>query len=321
MSHDLGPPPLPLPTTASASAAMPSATVAITAPGGGVPRVALLLLAVLTLLWGTNWALFPLAVHEVSVWTFRGVSSLGAGLALLAVARLRGLPMTIPRRYWPTVAAATFCYLVVWNVASTYAAVLIPSGQAAVLGFTMPLWAALIGWAVLGQPLGARMLFALAFGAAAVGLLAWRGMDAYAQAPLGVALALTAAVGWAAGTVILKRGAVAVPALVLTGWQLLATSVPIGTVALVLGEGGWFWPSWASIGVIAYITLVPMAIGNFCWFTIVGMLPAPVAGLSSIMVPVVAMLAGALVHAEPLGAVQLLAMASCGVALWLALRR
>ena len=51
------------------------------------------------------------------------------------------------------------------------------------------------------------------------------------------------------------------------------------------------------------------------------MLPAPVAGLSSIMVPVVAMLAGALVHAEPLGAVQLLAMASCGVALWLALRR
>ena len=31
-----------------------------------------------------------------------------------------------------------------WNIASTYSAILIPSGQAAVLGFTMPLWSALI---------------------------------------------------------------------------------------------------------------------------------------------------------------------------------
>ena len=308
----------PLPTTPSASAAEPTGPL----PGrSGVPRVALVLLAVLTLLWGTNWPLFPLAVREVSVWTFRALSSLGAGLALLAVARWRGLPMTIPRRHWPTVAVATFCYLVVWNVASTYAAVMIPSGQAAVLGFTMPLWAALIGWAWLGQPMGMRLVLALVFGAASVSLLAWRGMQAYAQAPLGVALALTAALGWALGTVILKRGAVAVPALVLTGWQLLGTSVPIGAVALVLGDGAWFWPTWPSVLVIAYITLVPMAIGNYCWFSIVGMLPAPVAGLSSIMVPVVAMLAGALIHGEPLGPVQFGAMACSGVALWLALRR
>ncbi len=311
-----------LPTTPSASAAQPALSEAPSgAARAGVPRIALVLLAVLTLLWGTNWPLFPLAVREVSVWTFRAVSSLGAGIALLAVARLRELPMAIPRRYWGTVALATFCYLVVWNIASTYAAVLIPSGQAAVLGFTMPLWAALIGWAALGQPMGPRLIAALAFGAASVGLLAWRGMDAYAQAPLGVALALTAAIGWALGTVILKRGAVAVPALVLTGWQLLGTAVPIGAVALLRADGHWFWPSASSMLVIAYITLVPMAIGNYCWFTIVGILPAAVAGLSSIMVPVVAMLAGAAIHGEPLGAVQLAAMGCCGVALWLALRR
>ncbi len=312
----------PLPTTPSASAAPPALSGALSGTArAGVPGVALVLLAVLTLLWGTNWPLFPLAVREVSVWTFRAVSSLGAGIALLAVARLRGLPMTIPRRHWGTVVLATFCYLVVWNVASTYAAVLIPSGQAAVLGFTMPLWAALIGWAALGQPMGPRLLAALAFGAASVGLLAWRGMDAYAQAPLGVALALVAAIGWALGTVILKRGAVAVPALVLTGWQMLGTAVPIGTVALLRADGGWFWPSMSSVLVIGYITLVPMAIGNYCWFTIVGMLPAAVAGLSSIMVPVVAMLAGAAIHGEPLGAVQLASMGCCGAALWLALRR
>jgi drug/metabolite transporter (DMT)-like permease len=64
-----------------------------------------------------------------------------------------------------------------------------------------------------------------------------------------------------------------------------------------------------------------MALGNVCWFAIVGMLPANVAGLSAVMVPVVAMVSGAWVHGEPLGPSQWLAMACCVGALWLALVR
>ena len=284
-----------------------------------IPRRALVLLAVLTLVWGTNWPLFPYAVREVSVWTFRAVAVLGAGLVLLTAARLRGLSLDIPRRHWGTVGVATVFYLVLWNIASTYAALMIPSGQAAVLGFTMPLWAALFGWMVGGQRLSGRLLLALALGAAAVGLLMWRSLGVYAQAPLGVALGLLAGIGWAIGTMILKRGQVAVPAMVLTGWQLLITAVPTGIGALLLGDGHWFVPSWTSLLVIGYIMLVPMSIGNLAWFTIVGLLPTTVAGLSSILVPVVAMVAGALIHGEPLGPVQWAAMACCAAALRLAL--
>lgn len=287
-------------------------------------RGLLLLLVLLWIIWGTNWALIPFALREMSVWGFRTVSCAGAGLALLVLARWRGLSLVIPRAQWPTVAVATFFYLVLWNVASAFAAVLIPSGQAAVLGFTMPLWAALIGWAVLGQRLATRTWAALALGGAAVALLAWRGMPAYAQAPLGVALALMGAIGWAVGTLILKRSTVSVPALVLTGWQLLATGLAIGAVALALGlwrhDGPPTLPPAGALLVIAWMTLVPMAVGNWVWFVIVGRLPAHVAGLSSIMVPVVAMVTGALVHGEPLGPVQLSAMACCGAALWLALQ-
>ena len=97
------------------------------------------MLVALTLVWGTNWPLFPHAVREVSVWTFRSVSMVGSGIVLLGIARLRGQPLDLPRRYWRTVVLGTLLYLVLWNLCSTYAAVLIPSGQAAVLGFTMPL--------------------------------------------------------------------------------------------------------------------------------------------------------------------------------------
>jgi drug/metabolite transporter (DMT)-like permease len=282
---------------------------------------ALILLVILTLVWGTNWPLFPLAVRAVSVWTFRAVSVGIAGVVLLLVARLRGQSLIIQRRHWRTIAAAAFCYLVVWNIASTYSAILIPSGQSAMLGFTMPLWSAAIAWAVFGQRLGARMLLAIALGAAAVLLLMARSIEAYAQAPLGFALGLLAGVGWAAGTLILKHKPIDVPATVLTGWQLLITAIPITLGALILGDGDWFVPSWQSIAVIGYIALVPMSIGNVCWFAIVGLLPANVAGLSSIMVPVVAMVSGAIVHGEPLGPLQWAAMACCAAALSLALFR
>jgi drug/metabolite transporter (DMT)-like permease len=284
-----------------------------------IPPRALVLLAVLTLVWGTNWPLFAFAVREVSVWTFRAVAVVIAGLVLLLVARLRGQPLAIPRKWWPTIVVATFFYLVLWNIASTYSAILIPSGQSAVLGFTMPLWAALLSWAVPGERLSRRMALAVALGGASVLLLMIPGWDAYARAPLGFALGLLAGFGWAVGTLILKRGQVVVPATVLTGWQLLITAVPTTIGALWLGDGQWFVPSWQTVLVIGYIALVPMSIGNVAWFAIVGMLPVNVAGLSSILVPIVAMVSGAVVHGEPLGPLQWAAMACCAAGLSLAL--
>ena len=292
---------------------------ATASPEPAIPRRALALLVILTLVWGTNWPLFPLAVREVSVWTFRAFAVVIAGSALLLVARARGQSLVIPRKHWRVVATATFFYLVVWNIATTYAAVLLPSGQAAVLGFTMPLWSALITWAVLGERLSARLVIAVLLGGAAVALLMVPSFAAYASAPLGFAYGLTAGLGWAIGTLILKRGRVDVPATVLTGWQLLLTAVPTVIGALLLGDGHWFMPSWQTIVVITYISLVPMCVGNVAWFAIVGLLPANVAGLSSIMVPVVAMISGAIVHGEPLGPLQLLAMVCCVASLSLAL--
>ena len=284
-----------------------------------VPRRAIFMLAALTLVWGTTWPLFPYAMREMSVWTFRSIALLGAGTLLLSIARIRGESLLLPRKYWVTVIAATLFYLVTWNIASTYAATLIPSGQAAVLGFTMPLWGALISWAVLGERLSGRLLLAIVLGGVGVALLMIPGFAAYADAPVGFALGLTAGIGWAVGTIILKRGNVQVPILVLTGWQLLVGFVPISIVALLVGDGHWFVPSWQSIAVIAWITVVPMSIGNVCWFSIVGLLPANIAGLSSVMVPIVAMITGAIVNGEPLGPLQLASMALCVGGLALAL--
>lgn len=276
------------------------------------PR-ALALVALLTLLWGTNWPIVPIVVREIPVWTFRAIATIGGGVILLGAARVRGQPLAIPREYWLTVGASAILHLAVWNVASTYSAILIPSGQAAVLSYTMPFWAALITWAVFGQRPRGRMVLAIALAAAAVVLLMVPNFGVYARAPLGLALGLLAGLGWAVGTLIIKHRAPPVPATVLAGWQLVLAGVPIAIGALLLGDGSAHVLSWQSVALMAYIVLVPMAVGNLCWFAIVGMLPASVAGVSSILVLVVALVSGAIVHGEPLGALQWLAMA-CSVA-------
>jgi drug/metabolite transporter (DMT)-like permease len=282
-------------------------------------RRAFALLAVLTLVWGTNWPLMPLATREVSVWTFRAIGSLSAGVLLLAIASTRGQSLRVRREDWLAVGAASIAYLLVWNLASAYAAILIPSGQAAVLGFTMPFWAALLSWLLFGERPGARMALAIALGAASVALLMAPNFGVYAQAPRGLAMGLLAAIGWAVGTLILKRHAPAVPASVLTAWQLVVSGVALARGAGVVGGGRGGVPSGQTVAVIAWIAVVPMALGNLCWFAIVGLLPANVAGLSSIMVPVVALVSGAIVHGEPLGILQWLAMACSVAALSLAL--
>jgi drug/metabolite transporter (DMT)-like permease len=263
--------------------------------------------------------LFSLAVKEVSVWTFRSFSCLTAGLLLLAYVKLRGQSIRIERRHWPVVVLSCFLYMVIWNITSTYSAVLLPSGQASVLGFTMPLWAALFGWLFYREPLRGRMLIALAFGASGVALLMVPSFRDYADAPLGFVLGLTGGAGWALGTIVLKRGSVAVSASVLTGWQLLITALPCSIGAAWFGDWQWFVPSTQSLIVIAYITVVPILIGNVCWIAIVGLLPTQVAGLSAIAVPMVAMVSGALMHGEPLGLTQWLAMACTALALGLLL--
>jgi drug/metabolite transporter (DMT)-like permease len=160
---------------------------------------------------------------------------------------------------------------------------------------------------------------ALALGTLSVVLLMVPSLGAYAQAPLGLALGLLAGLGWAVGTLILKRRIIPVPVLVLTGWQMLLVSLPVMIVALITGDGQWFVPSTQSILLIVYITLIPLCVGNVLWFAIVTLLPANVAGLSVIMVPMVAMVSGAWLLGEPLGSLQLASMACCAASLALTL--
>jgi drug/metabolite transporter (DMT)-like permease len=62
-----------------------------------------------------------------------------------------------------------------------------------------------------------------------------------------------------------------------------------------------------------------MALGTAAWFALVKLLPTQIAALSSIAIPIVAVVSGVLVLHEPLSWLQALAIGSTVISLWLAL--
>jgi drug/metabolite transporter (DMT)-like permease len=78
-------------------------------------------------------------------------------------------------------------------------------------------------------------------------------------------------------------------------------------------------PSTATLAVMIYTGGLPMAFGTVVWFALVRILPTQVASLSSIAVPIVAIVTGIVLLHEPLSTLQAIAIASTVISLWLAL--
>ena len=284
-----------------------------------VTPTVLALLAALTLVWGTNWPLFSIALAEMSVPIFRMIVLTTAVATLYLVMRLRGDSFAVPRGKWPALAAASAMNIGVWNVATSLAVLYLPSGHASVLSYTMPLWVALLGLIVFRQPPTGRTLAALFIGASAVVALMLPDFASYGNAPKGLFWGLCAGFCWAIGTFIVKRTAWPGMGLSLTFWQVALSWLPISLAALVMEGLPSHWPSPLALAVTIYTGAVPMALGTSAWFALVKLLPAQIAALSSIAIPIVAVVSGVVFLHEPLSLLQAVAIASTVVSLWLAL--
>jgi len=279
----------------------------------------LALLALLTLVWGTNWPLFRIALDELPVLTFRAITMIVGAAMLTAILLARGESFAVPQGKWPALIAASALNILIWNLTTALAVLYIPSGHASVLAYTMPLWVALIGFVVFKQRLTGRLLAAILIGAMAVLALMLPNFASYERAPAGLFWGLFAGFCWAIGTLIVKRTVWSGMGLSLTFWQVVISLPPILLGALAFDGLPDHWPSAKALAATIYTGAIPMALGTATWFALVKLLPAQVAALSSIAIPIVAIVSGMLLLHEPLSPLQMVAIASTVMALWLAL--
>src|SRR5438309_855577 len=123
-------------------------------------------IGILTLVWGCNWPILKMGVTELAPLTFRALTLPFAGLGLLLVAHWSGDSIRVPRGWWMRVAVLAAFNIAGWNAFVLFGVQQMPAGRSAILAYTMPIWATLIGSFVLHEPLSRRKLFGLLLGSA-----------------------------------------------------------------------------------------------------------------------------------------------------------
>jgi drug/metabolite transporter (DMT)-like permease len=256
-----------------------------------------LLLIVLSVGWGTTWVTMRMALEEIPPFNMRlATLSLGA-IVLTTFARLQGRTLAIPdRRTWVHICVTSLFNIVLFSMFTPFAQLAADTSRVAIMVYTMPIWAAMLARPVLGERLTPTRVVALALCVAGMGILitplAGLGI------PVGIMLALAAAMSWAAGTVYLKWARLEGDPMALTIWQLVF-AIPVIAICLQVVEGTLHLgaSAWSLFGLI-YSGVIGSGLCYFLWFSIVRRLPASTAALGILSSPVIGVITAIIVLGE-----------------------
>jgi drug/metabolite transporter (DMT)-like permease len=269
----------------------------------------LMFLAITSIGWGFNWPVTKFLIGELPPLTLRGLSGVVGALLLAALAMARGQSLHVPHAMWPRLVLVALLNVTGWMALMGLALLWLPASEAALIAYTMPVWASLVAWPVLGER--PTVLRTLALVMAFAGLASIMGGDGIAasQAKLpGIMMALAGSIAFAVGTVIYKQGPVGLPPIPGAAWQVGIGCLPVAIVGLVVENSHW-----EAVTPLGWALLVYSVIGQFCiayvaWFAALARLPASVAAIGTMAVPVIGVVTSAIALREPLGAGQIAAL-------------
>ncbi|MBS0448955.1 MAG: DMT family transporter [Proteobacteria bacterium] len=279
-----------------------------------------LLLAALTITWGLNWPVMKAGIGDFPPLSFRTLSMwLGTPLLWLALRR-RGVPLAIARRDWPALAGLTLTNMLFWHVVAINALAVLSSGRAAILGYTMPIFAAVWGVVRYGDRLQTRHAAGVAAAAIGVALLLWHEFARIAGRPIGAIGMLVAAAVWAIGTQQLRRSRLNAPILAVVFWMTCLTTLAMTLLACLFEQPRWHAPGTVTWLAAIYNAVLIFAFANPLWLVMARRLPPMASSLSIMLIPVLGTVSGAWWLGERLhwqdGAAIALMMVAIGSVLW-----
>jgi drug/metabolite transporter (DMT)-like permease len=280
------------------------------------------LLLTVWLCWGLSYPFMAWTLLAVDLITARLVANIGAGALLLGLLAAGGHPLLPRPGEWRGIALLSLLIMVVFPYFLIAGVMLVGPGQAAILNYTMPLWASLLAVPVLGERLDRRTLLALGLGLVAV-LLVLAGVSGPdGPGVLGVALGLGAGATFGAGTVLSKKLRFGSPVLLITTWQLLLGVPPALLIWVALHEHTYLHADSArGVFGLFYMVVFANALAYAAWFPLVGRLKASVASLSLLVVPCLGVASSALLGLRPAGIFDLAALVCVLVSISLVMRR
>ncbi len=258
------------------------------------------------IIWGSTYLGIRFAIETIPPFLQAGARFFISGVILL-LWRWRAGDAMPTRPQWISAGVVGVLLLVGGNGLISYAEQSVPSGIAALLVATIPLWMVLVEALRPGggRP-GSAQVFGLLLGFAGIGILVGPSdlLPGNAKFDLaGVLLCLSAAFLWSLGSIFSRNADVPQSTFLFTGMQMLLGSLGLLLVSAMLGEFGQFDLSGVSArswgGLVYLITF-----GSLGGFVAYGWLlkNAPISLVSTYAYvnPIVAVFLGNLLAQEPL---------------------
>jgi drug/metabolite transporter (DMT)-like permease len=268
-----------------------------------------LLLVATSVGWGLNWPVTKRLLSELPPLSLRGLSGIIGAALLAALALAFRQSLKVPRAQWPRLVLLSLLNVSAWMALMGLALTFLPASEAAVMAYTMPVWAAVLAWPVLGERISLLRVLGMALAIAGLVALMGGGGVSATQAKLpGILLALAGAFLFAVGTVLAKRWPLALPPLTSAVWQILIGCIPVSLAGLLLEQPHFAALSPLGWSLFAYSIVVQFCVAYACWFAALQRLPASVAAIGTLLVPVIGVVASATALGEPLGLAQIAAL-------------
>ena len=263
-------------------------------------------LGVVYLAWGSTYLAIRVGVGHLPPFFLAGIRYMIAGTLLYPIGRWAAARGRDPGatsagpgwKAWFAGAVVGILLLFAGNGGVTVAETTLPSGLAAVLVATVPLWMILFAWPVQGERVTWRSAAGLVTGLAGVAILV--GGTASGRMS-GVLIVLGAAAAWGFGSVLGHRLPLPRQAMLAAAIEMLAGGAVLLAVAAGTGEFGRI--RWASVPASSWFALAYLVVaGSILAFTAYGYalarLPLPTVSTYAYVNPVVAVLAGIVVLGE-----------------------
>jgi drug/metabolite transporter (DMT)-like permease len=281
-------------------------------PPGAKARIApagLIFLAITSIGWGFNWPVTKYLISELPPLTLRGATGV-IGASLLAIlALMRGQSLKVRRDLWPRLVLAAVLNVMGWMVLMGLALLWLPASEAALIAYTMPVWASLLAWPVLGErPTVLRTLALVTAFAGLAAIMGGNGVTASLTKLPGILMALVGAMGFALGTVLAKKLPLQLPPIPAAAWQIGIGCFPIAVIGFLFETSHWNDVTQTGWLLLFYSTVIQFCVAYVSWFAALARLPASVAAIGTMAVPVIGVLASAVALHEPLGVGQIAAL-------------
>ncbi len=251
--------------------------------------------------WALGWPAMKFLIREWPPLFARGLSCLAAAALLAMVARHMGESLAVPKHAVPRLIFASFTNVFAWMGFSTLTLKWLTVGEAVLLVFTMPIWATLLAWPLLGTRPSTRGVGALVLGLAGVGvLLGGKDFSIDGGKLPGVVFALGAAMFFALGS-ILNRAPLPIARAASVMWQVGLAGPPMLLLGLLFENpdlGGLTATGWAAL---IYMTVVGMTLCYLTWFATLRHLRPEMASIGMLLVPLIGVISAATIFSEPLG--------------------